>query len=94
MKLVYSLKAMDKFCSSLSEDENTNENSLLLIKHVLPRVIEEKLSDRQKECIRLYYFEQLKMNEVANLMGIDRTTVSRTLKRGRNRIKMSLEYLL
>lgn len=94
MQLVYSLKAIDKFCSSVSEAENTNENNIQLIRRALPRVIEERLSDRQKDCIRLYYFENLNMNQTAAALGIERSTVSRTLKRARSKIKLSLEYII
>ena len=94
MQLVHSLELMDKFCPVTLDEVNSNEERLNLVKQALPKVIENRLSERQKECVRLYYFENMNMEQTAAVLGIERSSVSRTLKRARNRIKTSLEYLI
>ena len=94
MQLVHSLKAMDKFCPFTYEEISTNEQRLNIVREALPKVIENRLTERQKECVRLYYFENKNMEQTATALGIERSSVSRTLKRARQRIKTSLEYLI
>ncbi len=52
----------------------------------------EELTDRQRELISLYYLEQMSMTEIAQRLGLSPSTVSRTLKRGRIRLKKYLKY--
>lgn len=94
MQLVHSLELMDKFCPVSYDEVNSNEERLNLVKQALPKVIENRLSERQKQCVRLYYFENMNMEQTAAALGIERSSVSRTLKRARDRIKTSLEYLI
>ena len=54
--------------------------------------INEELTDRQRELISLYYLEQMSMTEIAGRLGLSPSTVSRTLKRGRFRLKKYLKY--
>ena len=46
----------------------------------------DRLSEAQAECMRLYYLEQVTMEEAALRRGVNVSTVSRTLKRGRERV--------
>ncbi|MEF9970991.1 MAG: sigma-70 family RNA polymerase sigma factor [Oscillospiraceae bacterium] len=55
-------------------------------------VIREELTERQEELIRLYYFEQMSMTEIAQRLGLSPSTVSRTIKRGRERLCKYLKY--
>ena len=52
----------------------------------------EELTDRQRELINLYYLEQMSMTEIAQRLELSPSTVSRTLKRGRCRLKKYLKY--
>ena len=58
----------------------------------LVRVMREELTERQEELIRLYYLEDMKMTEIAQRLEISPSTVSRTIKRGRDRIRKYLKY--
>ena len=53
----------------------------------------QELTPRQKEAVYLYYVRQMPMREAAELMGIDISTISRTLKRARLRLRRVLGYL-
>lgn len=94
MKLIHSEKAMDRISVFDFENGSSNEYNIKQIRRVLPRVIDEKLTLRQRQCVQMYYFKKLNMQEIGEVLGIDRTTVSRNLSRARKRIRTSLEYLL
>lgn len=45
----------------------------------LLRFIEDELTTRQRDCVRLYFFEGLSQQEVAEALGISRRVVSQHL---------------
>lgn len=55
-------------------------------------VMKEELTPRQAELIHMRYMEGMSMTEIAQRLGISVSTVSRTLKRGRGRIRKYLRY--
>ena len=62
------------------------------MEHKLADAIEEELTARQGEVVRLYYINQLPMKEVAEVLNVSISTVSRTLKRARARLHRCLKY--
>ena len=50
-----------------------------------------RLPLRLREVILLYYYQGLKVNEIAEALGISQSSVSGRLQRGRNRLKIDLE---
>ena len=50
-----------------------------------------KLPIKLREVILLHYYQGLKVNEIANALGISQSSVSGRLKRGRERLKKLLE---
>lgn len=54
--------------------------------------IEEDLTPRQKQLVRMYYLEQMRMQDIADELNIHVSTVSRTLKRARANMKNNLQY--
>lgn len=60
-------------------------------KHVRTCMSEE-LTERQRELIELYYLEGRSMSEIAKMLGVCPSTVSRTVKRGRERIRKFFKY--
>lgn len=58
----------------------------------LRRAINSQLTRRQKQLISMYYIEQMPMQDIADELGLHISTVSRTIKRGRERLKTCLRY--
>ena len=58
----------------------------------LPRAVEQELTPRQREMLALYYYENMNMRQIAVRLGVNKSTVSRTLKRGRQRLYRCLRY--
>lgn len=67
---------------------STNDNSSQREKYrkFLSAAI-QYLPPRQRDPIRLYYFEGKKQQEIAELLGVERSTVSRRLKAARESLK-------
>ena len=42
--------------------------------------------------VYMYYLEQMRMQDIANELGLSISSVSRTIKRGRRRLKSCLRY--
>ena len=52
----------------------------------------EELTDRQRELIEKYYLYGMSMTEIAEELELSPSTVSRTIKRGRERIRKYFKY--
>ena len=50
-----------------------------------------RLPIRLREVILLYYYQRMKVNEVAEALGISQSSVSGRLKRGREKLKAMME---
>lgn len=86
----------DREFIALSQITNAETNSarIQLMKRALSKVIQQDLTPRQRQVILLYYYEGLTMTEIARQLGIDPSTVSRTVSRGRRNILNYLKYFL
>ena len=54
--------------------------------------MKDELTPRQLQMIAMYYGENIKIPEIARRLGVDKSTVSRTLKRVRKRLARCLKY--
>ncbi len=86
----------DREFIALSQITNAETNSARIqqMKRALSKVIQQDLTARQRQVILLYYYEGLTMSEIARQLGIDPSTVSRTVSRGRRNILNYLKYFL
>ena len=76
------------------EVENSPDNGVALerLKRNLRKVIEEDLTPTQRCYLQTYYLTGWSMEAVASEYGVNKSTVSRTLKRARARINKALKY--
>ena len=58
----------------------------------LRRAMDRELTPRQKQMLELYYGRQLSIPAISRLLGVAPSTVSRTLRRARDRLRRYLEY--
>ena len=75
-------------------DDHTNKVQLAKIKKALADVVQNEISARQKELIVLYYYKRMNIPEIADLLGLNKSTVSRTLSRARRKILSRLKYMM
>ncbi|MEA4954357.1 MAG: sigma-70 family RNA polymerase sigma factor [Pseudoflavonifractor sp.] len=82
---------MAVYARALSE-QNTNEKDLKEMKINLLVAMRQEISPKQREYLNLYYSEGLSMTQIGEQMGVDKSTVSRTIKRGEARLKRCLKF--
>ena len=78
----------------LRETAEDNHDQLERLRRNLRRAREQELTPRQREILALYYDRGLKMPQIARKLGVNRSTVSRTVKRARERLYRCLRYAL
>ena len=56
------------------------------------RVIREELTQLQRETLIAYYFQEQTIPEIAVERGVNKSTVSRTLRRAEEKLRRYLKY--
>ena len=80
------------YYARILSEENTNTREMDRLKLALWRALHEDISQKQLSYLLLYYGEGLNMSEIGERLGVDKSTVSRTIKRGENRLRRCLRY--
>ena len=80
---------MAVYARDMAED-NSQEHTRL--KQNLVRALQEDVTGKQRQYLLLYYAEGLNMREIGERLGVDKSTVSRTIKRGEARLRRCLRY--
>ena len=60
----------------------------------LRRAREQELTPRQRQMLELYYDQGMSIPRIAGELGLNRSSVSRTLRRARDRLYRCLRYAL
>jgi len=69
-----------------------NKDQINRLKRNLTRALRQDITERQREYMVLYYGRNMSMEAIARQCGVNKSTVSRTLKRGRQRLYRCLRY--
>jgi RNA polymerase sigma factor (sigma-70 family) len=56
------------------------------------RVIQEELTELQRQTLIAYYFQEQTIPEIAAERGVNKSTVSRTLRRAEEKLRRYLKY--
>ena len=75
---------------SLDQPRRFSNNRIA--KAALRVALERDLTDRQRECVQLYYFQGLTMEQVGEKLGIGKPTVHRHLQKAKARIERALAF--
>lgn len=74
----------------------SSENGLELPREIqlrrLRRVMEGELTEIERQTLTAYYFENLRVAEIARRRGVHRSTVHRAIRRAENRLRRFLQY--
>ncbi len=89
---VLSLDAFFQMPAMPEENGETNEEVRARLKRALRIAVGDILTDRQRECLELYYYQGNSMKQVAEILQIGEPTVSKHLKKARARLKTVLQY--
>jgi RNA polymerase sigma factor (sigma-70 family) len=82
----------DKKIAELSFDAENNSELIEKVKKIMAKIIRNELTPRQRQTVSLYYYEGKGVTEIAQMLDLDVSTVSRTIKRARERIYKFLKY--
>ena len=69
-----------------------NKEQMNRLKRNLTHALRQDITQRQREYMMLYYGKGMSMEAIAQQLGVNKSTVSRTLKRGRQRLYRCLRY--
>ena len=69
-----------------------NKDQINRLKRNLTHALRQDITERQREYMVLYYGRNMSMEAIAQQCGVNKSTVSRTLKRGRQRLYRCLRY--
>ena len=58
----------------------------------IQQVIKAELSPLQRETLVAYYFQEQKIAQIASERGVNKSTVSRTLRRAEEKLRRYLRY--
>ena len=72
--------------------ESNNSKHIERMKKALVSAMQNELTQRQRDAISLRYFDGMKLDEIAARLSCSKSSVSRRLKRGRERIHKFLKY--
>lgn len=79
------------YMRQVQQEGDTDEEHGQLIQNLV-RCIREDVSPRQRVVLLLYYEKQLSQPEIAAQLGVNKSTVCRTIKRGEQRLRQCLRY--
>lgn len=74
------------------QNDPDNAEQLERLRRNLRRAREQELTPRQRQVLALYYDRGLTIPQIAGRLGVNRSTVSRTLRRARERLYRHLRY--
>lgn len=80
---------MAVYSRAISQDNSPQHQRL---KRNLLRALQEDITPRQRQVLLLYYSEGLNMRQIGQQLGVDKSTVSRTIHRGELRLQRCLRY--
>lgn len=72
--------------------QSDNSQEISRLKRNLIRALQEDVTSKQRQMLLMYYAEGKNMREIGEIMGVDRSTVSRTIQRGERRLQRCLRY--
>ena len=78
----------------LRANAQDNDGELLRLKRNLRLARQEALTARQRQLLRMNFEQNKTVNEIAQELGVNKSTVSRTLLRAKRRLYQCLRYAL
>lgn len=74
------------------QNDPDNAEQLDRLRRNLRQARKQELTPRQQQVLTLYYDRRLTIPQIAGQLGVNRSTVSRTLRRARERLYRYLRY--
>lgn len=71
---------------------SSNRSERERMKQILVRAIRHELTDRQRDCVTMYYLEGMKMKDIAQTMHLSRSTVTRHIQSATRKLRKVASY--
>lgn len=78
-------RSLRRFVRQLDKPEGS-------VASLIAEALDKELSPRQKQMVTMYYIEQLSMREIAKRLGLNPSTVTRTLQAARAKLEAAFDY--
>lgn len=78
----------------MRENAPDNAEQLSRLRRNLRQAREKELTPRQKEILSMYFDQGMNIPQIAGTLKLNRSTVSRTLRRAKERLYRALRYAL
>ena len=75
-----------------TQDGESNAEQLKRLLAHLPRAMDEELTERQRQILRLHFYENMSITQIARELHIQPSTVTRSLQRSARRLQRVLRY--
>ena len=82
----------EQIAFSLYQQGSDNRAQRERMKKILSRAIRHGLTDRQRDCMTMYYLEGMKMKDIAKAMNLSRSTVSRHIAAATTKLRKVASY--
>lgn len=69
-----------------------NSAQMTKLKRNLTRALRQDVTPKQRQYLMLYYGQGMNLRQISEKLGVNKSTVSRTMKRGRQRLYRCLRY--
>ena len=69
-----------------------NGKTRALLARNLTKAVKEELTPKQRETLEMYFVHSMTMPEIAEMQGVNVSTVSRSISRGLGRLERCLRY--
>ena len=76
-----------------TENEESESARKKYLKEVLSRIIQNELTENQRQVFMEYHFKGMTIPQMAAARGVNKSTVSRTLRRAEQRVRRIAQYL-
>ena len=71
---------------------SSNKPKIDTLKKMVALIVKQELSKKQQKILKLYFVDGLKYNEIAKMLNVNKSTISRTKTRAFKTIEKILKY--
>lgn len=69
-----------------------NSQQISRLKYNLSQALRQDVTEKQRRYMTMYYVDGMSIQQISRAEGVNKSTVSRTMKRGRERLHRCLRY--
>jgi len=77
-----------------AEETAESEDAYVRRTKILAAALQNALTERQREYVVMYYYEKKSQTEISQNLGVNQSSVSRTLAAARKRLENCLRYAM